>query len=155
MNQRRLFRWTGSEKQLVGVMAPALRAQLEVTGGRCISLFYGSGALEQGAVSGEAVLAAEANPDLVALHSQLAIDPARVWRALVFLDDCSLRRRNGEGAYRRIAAATPRTPLERAARFLWLSSLCWNGLSRVNGSGFFTVPPARERLSRGWPLPGL
>src|SRR5258708_33960080 len=116
MNQRRLFRWTGSKKHLVGVLAPALRAQLEVTGGRCISLFYGSGGLEQGAFPGEAVLAAEANPDLVALHSQLAIDPARVWRALAFLADCSLRLRNGEGAYRRVAAGTRRTPLERAAR---------------------------------------
>lgn len=155
MKPRRLFRWTGSKKHLVGTLAPALRAQLALTGGRCISLFYGSGALEQAAFPRKAVLAAEANPDLVALHSQLAIDPDRVWRALVFLDECSCRLRNGDGAYRRVAASTPRTPLERAARLLWLSSLCWNGLWRVNSSGFFNVPPDGARLTRAWPFPGL
>jgi DNA adenine methylase len=136
-------------------MAPALRAQLVATGGRCVSLFYGSGALEQAAFAGATVLAAEANPDLVALHSQLARDPLRLWRALLFLDSCARRKRDGEGAYRRIAAAALRSPLERAARFLWLSSLSWNGMWRVNSLGTFNVPPDRARLGRPWPFPGL
>lgn len=140
---------------MVPTLAPALRAQLVAMGGRCVSLFYGSGALEQAAFAGASVLAAEANPDLVALHSQLARDPARVWRALLFLDSCSRRKRDGEGAYRRVAAASLSSPLERAARFLWLSSLSWSGMWRVNSFGAFNVPPDRARLARPWPFPGL
>jgi len=152
---RRLFRWLGSKQHIVPTLAPALRAQLVSTGGRCVSLFYGSGALKQAAFAGATVLAAEANPDLVALHSQLARDPARVWRALLFLDSCSRRKRDGEGAYRRVAAASLSSPLERAARFLWLSSLSWSGMWRVNSLGAFNVPPDRARLARPWPFPGL
>jgi DNA adenine methylase len=140
---------------LVPTLAPALRAQLVSTGGRCVSLFYGSVALEQAAFAGATVLAAEANQDLVALYSQLARDPARVWRALLFLDSCSRRKRDGEGAYRRVAAASLSSPLERAARFLWLSSLSWSGMWRVNSFGAFNVPPDRARLARPWPFPGL
>ena len=154
MTSRRLFRWLGSKQHLVPMLAPVLQGQLAATGGRCFSLFYGSGALEQAAFASGAVLAAEANSDLVALYSQLARDPSRLWRALLFLDSCARRSRDGEGAYRRVVAVSPNSPLERAARFLWLSSLSWNGMWRVNSLGAFNVPPDRARLARPWPFPG-
>src|SRR5260370_3112903 len=125
------------------MLAPELRAQVVATGGRCISLFYGSGALEQAAFAGATVLAAEANPDLIALHTQLARDPARLWRALLFLDSCARRKRDGEGAYRRVAAAPLSSPLEPAARFLWLSPPSWYCLVRVNSLAAFHLPPHR------------
>jgi site-specific DNA-adenine methylase len=144
----------GSKQHLVEPLAPLLRRQAE-QGGRCVSLFYGSGALEQAAFPGERVFAAEANPDLVALHIQAAADPLRLWRALVFLDDSSRRRRDGEGAYRSVSQCVPSSPLQRAARCLWLISISRSGMWRVSSSGRFNVPPDRDRLARAWPFPCL
>jgi DNA adenine methylase len=152
MRNRRLIRWMGSKQHLVESLTPLLRQQV-AAGGRCISLFYGSGALEQAAFPGEYVLAAEANPDLVALHLQVSVDPLRLWRALVFLDDCSRRLTDGEAAYRRISRTIPSSPLQRAARCLWLISISRSGMWRVSSSGRFNVPPDRDRLARPWPFP--
>lgn len=42
--------------------------------------------------------------------------------------------------YYKIRAQCPRTPLTRAARFIYLNRTCWNGLYRVNQKGQFNVP---------------
>jgi site-specific DNA-adenine methylase len=154
MRNRRLIRWMGSKQHLVEALGPLLRRQAG-RGGRCISLFYGSGALEQAAFPGERVIAAEANPDLVALHRQAAADPLRLWRALAFLEDSSRRRKDGEGAYRAVSRWFPSSPLQRAARCLWLISISRSGMWRVSSSGRFNVPPDRDRLARAWPFPRM
>jgi DNA adenine methylase len=151
---RRPIRWMGSKQHRVRDLVPLLQAQL-ADGARCVAPFYGSGALEQAAFPGTRVLAAEANAHLVAFHTQLGLNPGRLWRTLLFLDRCSRRLADGPAAYARIASMTPRSSLEAAVRFLWLNGTSWSGMYRENRSGRFNAPPDHVRLARRWPFPGL
>lgn len=146
-----LFRWPGSKWHLVPAWAPRLRAHLDATGGRLVSLFFGSGALEQ--VDPQHAVAADANPDLRALYSELQRDAgAEAYGHLHVFDRCFARSRTGY-AVLRAAGAESLEPAARAARFLWLSGLAWNGLWRVNRAGQLNVPADPGRLMRPWPFP--
>ena len=48
--------------------------------------------------------------------------------------------KNTETAYYQIRDQTPRSPLRRAARLLYLTTLSFNGIHRVNLQGKFNVP---------------
>jgi len=54
------------------------------------------------------------------------------------------RLKNTEEEYLRIRAQSPKTPITRAARFLYLNRLSFNGLYRVNSSGMFNVPYCKD-----------
>jgi len=148
----RLFRWVGSQYHLVPRLAPLLREQLVIGGGRIVSLFYGSGALEQAAGPTEPQLAAEANPELRCLYQQLVRQPSLVHAALISLD-ASVRRTRASFLRVRALDAEALSPLDRAVRFLWLSAMSFNGLWRVNRQGRHNVPPDPARLRSPWPFP--
>ncbi len=149
----RLFRWPGAKSHLVPALAPVLDAQL-AGGGRLISLFYGTGALEQSIGSHVEQIAAEANPDLRALYRALANSAAEVDRALREFNDRIARTPDGFASVRALEAEKL-DDAERGARFLWLSRFAFNGIWRVNRAGLFNVPPDAARLARSWPLPDL
>jgi DNA adenine methylase len=131
---------------------PVIAAQLRGGGGRLVSLFYGAGLVEQEVATIAPQIAADANPDLLALYlyAELARDPDELFRSLVRLNAQTPRSRDGFYAVR---AHLPAGRCERAARFLWLSAMSFNGLWRVNRAGDHNVPPDRARLARAWPLP--
>ena len=152
MSAQRIFRWVGSKHHLVPRLAPILSEQLAAGGGRLVSLFYGSGALEQAAAPGTTQLAAEANPDLRCLYERLAKDPEQVHAALVSLDAVIGRSRRAFSIVRALKAHEL-SAVGRAARFLWLSATSFNGLWRVNRKGEHNVPPDPARLRKPWPFP--
>ena len=50
---------------------------------------------------------------------------------------------DGKTYYLRVRDAEPATPVEIAARFIYLNKTCYNGLYRVNSNGKFNVPEGR------------
>jgi len=147
----RLFRWLGAKSHMVPVLAPVMREQLN-RGGRLVSLFYGTGALEQTMVPHVEQIAAEANLDLRAFYRAVASSPAAVDSALRQLDASTTRTSEGFTSVRAIEPESL-SDAERGARFLWLSGFAFNGVWRVNRAGVFNVPADPARLARPWPLP--
>jgi DNA adenine methylase len=148
----RIFRWAGSKAHLVEVLAPALRAELAARGGKLVSLFYGSGVLERAVVGGAAHIGADANPDVRAAHCALLRHGAdEVHLALRKLDARVPRTREGYAVVQS-AQVDQLNEIGRAARFLWLGGLAFNGLWRVNRNGRHNVPPDPARLARSWPF---
>jgi len=151
MTGTRLFRWVGSKQHLVPRLVPMIRGQLAAGGGRLVSLFYGSGALEQAAAPGESQVAAEANADLLCVYEQVARDPEKLFHALEQLEASVGRSR---AAFLAVRTLDPEdlASTARAARFLWLSAMSFNGLWRVNRAGRHNVPADPARLQKPWPF---
>src|SRR5205814_10498254 len=124
--------WVGAKGHVVSQLAPFLAEQLRAREGRLISLFYGAGLLEQELAPVAPQIAAEANPDLRAFYAELARDAEALFDALIELNARTPRSREG---YYRLRATSPVSSRERAARFLWLSAMSFNGLWRVNKVG--------------------
>lgn len=61
------------------------------------------------------------------------------WEDLIEILE-KLEKRHSKEIYYQIRSSKPRSPLLRAARFIYLNRTCWNGLYRVNKKGEFNVP---------------
>lgn len=141
---RGLFRWPGGKKHLVDRVAPLINAHRAVTGGRLISLFAGSLAIER-AVGGCAI-AADASPELLNLYEMFRLhSPEALHNALVVFDRAMPRTSE---AYKALGHERHVDGLRGMARFLWLSSVCFNGVWRVNGSGEMNMGVDAARLAK-------
>lgn len=151
--ERRLFRWVGSKHHLAPRLAPLIREHLQETGGKLVSLFYGTGAIEQtSGVPGSRQVAADACDEIRALYRTLEWGADDVFRAVEQLDQLAGRNRGG---YLRVRSMKPSDDLQRAARFIYLLSLAYNGLWRVNAADEYNVAPDPGRLKKREPFPPL
>jgi DNA adenine methylase len=75
----------------------------------------------------------DTNHELVNLYQQVRDAPLELISVLKTYE-------NSETAYYGIRAQTPRLPLRRAARLLYLTTMSFNGIHRVNLLGQFNVP---------------
>jgi DNA adenine methylase len=94
--------------------------------------FLGGGALFFALQPANSVLS-DKNEDLITTYTQVRNRPELVIRALKKL-------RNTEDAYYEVRARQPGSAVERAARLVYLTTLSFNGIHRVNLRGFFNVP---------------
>jgi DNA adenine methylase len=100
--------------------------------GRYYEPFLGSGALFFALRPKRASLS-DKHSDLITTYTQVRDDPQAIITELEKL-------RNTEKDYYAIRSATPKRGAEKAARLIYLTTLSFNGIHRVNLKGEFNVP---------------
>jgi len=92
----------------------------------------------------------DANPELIECYRVVRDQPEELLAALAYHEQLYLGQdEDGRAAYYyEQRAEEPASPVERAARFIFLNRTGYNGLYRVNSRGRFNVPHGRYRRPR-------
>lgn len=127
-------KWAGGKTSLL----PELLERIPDTFSRYFEPFVGGGALFF-ALNPKKGCLTDINEELINLYYVIKTDVDRLIKQLSY-------HRNDESYYYDIRNKDREpdfknwTPLARASRMLYLNKTCWNGLYRVNSSGYFNVP---------------
>lgn len=129
------IRWAGSKKALL----PMLRQYWQGGEGRYIEPFCGSACLFFDLEPKEALLG-DLNGELISAYNTIGAQPMRVF-------ECLMRLPINKKTYYRLRSIKPDglSDSERAARFLYLNRLAFNGIYRTNKSGQFNVPYGKPK----------
>jgi DNA adenine methylase len=123
-----LLKWPGGKRNLLDVILPLLPSRFN----KYFEPFFGGGALFFALQPEEAFLS-DKNAELIQAYSHVRDRPEAVIRELRKL-------RNTEKDYYRVRSVVPRGDAARAARLIYLITLAFNGIYRVNLKGEFNVP---------------
>lgn len=131
---RPLLRWAGSKKRLLSRLKEAAPNKFK----KYIEPFAGSACLFLSLNPKKAVLG-DMNSELIQTYRAVRQRPTHVWQITK-----SIARTKRE--YYRIRSQNPQSlnRYYRAARFIYLNRLCFNGLYRTNKSGQFNVPKGKK-----------
>ncbi|OFV96329.1 MAG: DNA adenine methylase [Acidobacteria bacterium RIFCSPLOWO2_02_FULL_60_20] len=127
-----LLKWPGGKRRLVQFILRLLPQRF----GRYYEPFLGGGALFFALQPRPAHLS-DNNAELISAYLQVRNHPKAVIKQLAKL-------RNGETEYYAIRSEIPRTEAAKAARIIYLTTLAFNGIHRVNLRGEFNVPYGRK-----------
>jgi len=139
MPSKPFLKWPGSKSRLANELRHALPG-----GRRLIEPFVGSGAVFlANAHRYTSIIAADINPDLIALYTLLQAEGEK------FIDECAAlfsTHTNREDSYYRLRDEFNATtePRRRAALFVYLNRHGFNGLCRYNRAGEFNVSFGRH-----------
>ncbi|MCV0377514.1 Dam family site-specific DNA-(adenine-N6)-methyltransferase [Microbacterium sp.] len=128
-----LFRWPGGKRWLANWLVESFPPDRE----RYFEPFLGGGAVYFRLQPTEATLS-DANVDLIECLTAVRDEPEAVIAKLAAMPQ-------GKETYRRVRRTRPRSSAGRAARFIYLSNLAFNGIYRVNRDGRFNVPYSGRR----------
>jgi DNA adenine methylase len=131
-----LVKWAGGKRSVLSQLRPFIPARF----GTFYEPFFGGGAFFLALAPDKAVVG-DANCELVDMYRAVRDDAAGVMAALDRLQPHA-----GEADYYyavRSQDPAALSPVERAARFIYLNKTCYNGLYRVNRAGKFNVPFGR------------
>lgn len=135
---RPIVKWTGGKTQLLELLRPiAMRATR-----RYVEPFLGGGAVALSLPPDVEVVASDVEPDLVECYEEVRYKPLTVARHLGELADA-----HSKQTYYDVRASVPLWAPQRAARFLYLNKMSFNGLFRKNRSGMFNVPIGKGRVT--------
>lgn len=123
-----LLKWPGGKRNLLHDILPLVPTSFN----RYFEPFFGGGALFFALQPKRAYLS-DKNPELIHAYSQVRDEPERVIRELRKL-------KNTETNYYSVRPIVPKNDAARAARFIYLITLAFNGIYRVNLKGEFNVP---------------
>ncbi len=125
-----VLKWAGGKRWLVSRHPGWLRHDAV----RYLEPFFGSGAVFFHLCPRRAILS-DLNGELMFTYRALRDDPGGVKRHLR-----RHQRLHCRGHYYQVRSQELRAPAARAARFIYLNRICFNGLYRVNLGGVFNVP---------------
>jgi len=123
-----LLKWPGGKRSLLNLILPLIPTHFN----RYFEPFFGGGALFFALQPKRAYLS-DKNGELIHAYRQVRDHANRVIQELRKL-------KNSETDYYDIRAAIPQSDAARAARFVYLITLAFNGIYRVNLQGDFNVP---------------
>ena len=124
------LKWAGGKRWL----ASSGLLPVPVAYSRYVEPFLGGGAVFF-ALLPEKALLSDLNEELILLYQVIRDDPAALYEKME-----EHHERHSEKYYYSVRASSPRSEINRAAKFLYLNRTCWNGLYRVNLKGEFNVP---------------
>lgn len=125
-----ILKWAGGKSQMLDVLLSKVPAHY----GKYIEPFFGGGALFFALRPKNAVIA-DSNPELVNLYMQVR---DHVEEVITILAGC----KNEREQFLKVRSLdwTKLSPVEAAARTIYLNKTCFNGLYRVNRKGQFNTP---------------
>jgi DNA adenine methylase len=124
------LKWPGGKRWLVSQHSDWFHSR----DGRHIEPFLGGAAAFFHSLPASAILT-DANSELIATYEAVRADPHGVLKHLRHH-----QRRHSDSYYYSMRDRVPRSPVTRAARFIYLNRTCFNGIYRVNLKGVFNVP---------------
>jgi DNA adenine methylase len=143
------LKWAGGKRRLLD----ALDSWVPTDFARYVEPFLGAGALffhlhATGRIRGQALLN-DANPELMTCY-RVVQDPDRLPRLIERLREHAEHVTDSDYYYDvrswdRQPGFAARSPVERAARTIFLNHTCYNGLYRLNRKGQFNVPYGKWR----------
>ena len=141
-----VLKWAGGKRRLVDQYAPHFPREF----GAYHEPFFGGGAVyfwlwNQGRLQGKECHLNDINPELVNFYQVLQGQVDDLGAVLERHQE-----RHDEVYYYEMRARKPAelSPVERAARLLYLNRTCFNGLYRENSRGQFNVPMGRYKNPR-------
>jgi DNA adenine methylase len=143
------LKWAGGKRQLAGVIGDRIYDLLSQTGGRYFEPFLGGAAMALHLGWPRMVLS-DYEHALIETYVTVALCPAEV--------EAILREMGAHvdrPAFELVRKAEPVDQIDRAARFIYLNRLCFNGLYRVNGKGKFNVPYGRHVRPPNMPIDAM
>src|SRR5438093_915951 len=123
-----LLKWPGGKRALLPHLLPLIPSSFN----RYIEPFFGGGALFF-TIRPSSALLSDSNEDLINCYREIRDNPKELLSYL-------RRMKNSKEDYYRIRSISPRSETGKAARFLYLATLSFNGIYRVNRHGVFNVP---------------
>ncbi len=124
------LKWAGGKRWFVKHQIHRVPEQFN----RYIDPFIGGGSLFFFLEPNEAIIS-DLNGELITTYGAIRDDWQGVQRQLR-----SHANHHDEAYYYRVRGQRPRTPVNIAARMIYLNRTCFNGIYRVNASGKFNVP---------------
>jgi len=122
------IKWAGGKRKLI----PSILSILPKSFNSYHEPMLGGGALFF-ELAPERAFLNDYNEDLINTYTVVRDNPDSLIK-------CMRKMENSEEEYLRIRSSSPRSPINKAARFIYLNKLSFNGLYRVNASGNFNVP---------------
>ena len=124
------LKWAGGKRWLTNNFQHILPQKFN----KYLEPFLGSGAVFFHLKPSSAILG-DKNIELIETYATIQSDWDGVWKKLK-----AHQRNHSYNYYYKIRESSPKNPITRASRFIYLNRTCFNGLYRVNKNGKFNVP---------------